>query len=99
MGTITIEEYGTAGAGKDHSTQIPNLKTLLKTTVDSSTSTSAESITLQDGTGIVTITAVEDHRLSYGSDLTTSAYALCGAGVSRDFGVEGGATIYYRADA
>lgn len=99
MGTIVIEEYGAAGTPKQSDTQMVNLKTLLVTTVDSTTSTTAESITLQEGTSLIAVSSVEDHRVALASDTTATKYAKTLAGNLRWFGVEGGSTLYYRADA
>lgn len=99
MGTITIEEYGYAGSGKESTDSVAKLDTLQATTLDASTSTSAENVTLQAGTNIISIHAVEQHRVSFDTDTTASKYAVIPAGTIRDFGIDPDTTIYYRADA
>ena len=99
MGTITIEEYSTAGSGKQRDLPVHDLDTLLTTTVDASTSTSSENITLNSGTSVINVYAVETHRVAITSDTTGTTYATIPAGTSRDLGVAAGETLYYRLDA
>lgn len=98
MGTIIIEEYSGVGSPADANAPIANLSTLEVTTVDSTTSTSAESITPQPYTRLISVTAVEAHRLAIKTDTTGAKYAYINAGERRDFGVNAGDVIYYRLD-
>ena len=107
MGTITIKEYGASGGGKDHSSPILNLYTLLRRTTNASTSTTQTSLELLKGTSFVRILGVEDHRVTQkekladnSTDATDSLYEDAAAGVNLEAGVKaGGSTLYYRADA
>jgi len=97
MGTITIEEYSHAGAAGDKEAQVPYLAGM-KRTQDATTSTTAESITLQDSTKIIRVVGAEDHRISLAEDTTGTNYATVGTN-NIDYGVKGGETLYYRLDA
>lgn len=98
MGTIVIEEYGSVGSGANRDAPIANLQTMLATTVDATTSTSAESITLNLGTRVITVFAVEDHRVSVLSSNGSIKYGFVASGFYRDFGVDEGSVLYYRSD-
>ena len=99
MGTIVIEQYGSIGSAANRDAPIADLKSLLVTNVDATTSTTAESVTLDIGTRAVTIYAVEDHRVSVASSDASTRYAFVAAGTYRDFGVEPGSILYYKANA
>ena len=99
MGTIIIEQYGSVGSDANRDAPIADLKTLYVTTVDATTSSSAESVVLGASTRFVTVYGVEAHRLCVGSDTTSTIYAYIPAGQLRDFGVKGGETLYYELDA
>lgn len=101
MGTIVIEEYTTAGGpGAVNGAPVVNLSTLLKTTVDSTTSTSAENVTLNQDTRFISVHAAEDHRVSVLNSDATDQYCLVAADGLRDFAVnKNNRTLYYRADA
>lgn len=99
MGTIYIEEYGAVGSAANRDAPIADLKTLLETTKDATTSSAAESKTLNINTKVITIYAVETHRVCVGSDTTASIYAILPAGATRDFGVKQGDVLYYELDA
>lgn len=100
MAKITIEEYSSIGGnGAVDGAPVPNLKALITTTVDDTTSAAAESIVLDQNTEFVSILCDADHRLSYGTDTTATTYATVTAGAFRDFAVDGGDTIHYRTDA
>lgn len=101
MGTLTIEQYSAAGSDKQHETPIANLYAQLSITIDSTTSTSAESITLNEDTSYIVVTGAEKHRVSIQDSTAATNYAEIAAGDAgrRDFGVKGGETLYYRLDA
>lgn len=99
MGTIRIEEYGSVGSNANRDAPVPDLNTVLATTVDATTSTTAESITLNRDTRVVSVYAVEDHRIVCNSDTTGTVYAFIAAGERRDFGVQPGDAFFYRTDA
>lgn len=99
MGTIVIEEYARAGGAAQQDKPVYRLDTLLARTVDSTTSTTAESITLNQNTNFVRVYTEEIHRLSPGADNTASIYATTEAQKWTDFGVQGGEPIFYRTDA
>lgn len=99
MGTIVIEQYGSLGSAANRDAPIADLKSLLDTNVDATTSTTAENITLNIGTRVVTIYAVEDHRVSVASSDASTRYAFVAAGTYRDFGAEPGSILYYKANA
>jgi hypothetical protein len=97
MGTITIEEYSHSGGAGDKEASVPYLGGMTRTQ-DASTSTTSESITLQDSTKVIRVVGAEDHRISMVEDTTGDNYATVGT-TSLDFGVKGGTTLYYRLDA
>lgn len=99
MGTIYIEEYHGSGSKADRALNINDLTTLTVLTKDATTSSTAESITLGNDTKVVTIYAVEAHRVCLDTDTSASLYAFIPAGVTRDFGVVPGGTLYYELDA
>lgn len=98
MGTIVIEGYSGAGSEANRGLPVHDLSTLLDTHVDASTSTSEESHALASGVRLVSVYAVEAHRVALRNE-TGTTYAYIPAGKSRDFGITGGTTIYYRLDA
>lgn len=97
MTTIVLEEYYRAGSNPQTGQPIPKLGALLKRT-ETSTTTSNSTLVLQNDTTILCVQAVGAHRLSAKGDTTTN-YATAQDGIQRDFAVDGGATITYRADA
>ena len=99
MGTIVIEEYAAVGGKGSRDAPVVNLNTCLATTSDATTSTTAESITLNSGTRFVSVYAVELHRVSVLSSDGSAQYGLVPAGTIRDFAVPEGSTLYYKADA
>ena len=99
MGTIYIEEYGSIGCEANRDAPISDLNTLLGLTKDATTSSTAESITLTEGTRQVTLYAAEDHRVCITSDTSATKYAFLPGAVFRSFGVEPGDTLYYELDA
>lgn len=101
MGTITIEEYAAVGGLANHDAPIAVLNSLTSTTKDATTSTSAENITCTGNTKLVTIIAVEAHRVSAGANTTGDGgdYVTIPALGMRDFAVQPGSVLYYRADA
>lgn len=99
MGTIKFEEMAVAGTVNQRDIPIPKLDSTIKTTIDATTSTTAESIVLQGTTRIISVYAVETHRVSIGADTTSTNYLTINALERRDIGVDGGKTLYYRLDA
>jgi len=99
MGTIRIEQYSSLGSDANRDAPVADLRSILVTTVDSTTSTSAESVVLNKDCKAVVVYGAEAHRVSVGTDTTGSVYGFVAAETSRDFGVPQGATLYYRADA
>lgn len=98
MGTITIEEYDYVGGEGETNAPVPKLKGM-KRTPDASTTTTAESITLQPQTSVIRVVADADHRISIDNNVADSGdYATVGT-TALDFGVDGGDTLYYRSDA
>ena len=98
MGTIVIEEYLYVGGEGETDAPIPYLKGM-KRTVDATTTTAAESITLQANTSAIRVSADVDHRISIDNNVADSGdYATVGL-TERDYGVDGGETLYYRSDA
>lgn len=99
MGTLTIEQYPYKGGLGERDAQVPTLKGMTRT-VDTSTSTTAESITLEKSTSIIRVVAASaDHRISIGNNVADNGnYATVGT-TQLDFGVDGGDTLYYRLDA
>lgn len=100
MGTITIEEWASVGE-PDNNNSSPIYKDLVKVTVDATTSTSDETITLDKQTRYVSITAVEIHRVNPTGSTTGTKYAQVNAGERRDLAtpVALGGTLSYRLDA
>jgi len=101
MGTIRIEEYHTVGGpGAVDGSPVANLSTSLVTTVDATTSTSAESITLHPDTRYIIVTAPEAHRVSLKDSAVTDQYGFITAGSGKDYAVnKADRTLYYRLDA
>lgn len=101
MGTITIIEYSSIGGpGATDGSPVANLSTALKTTTDSTTSTSSENITLQPDTRYISVYGAELHRVSLKDSTVADRYALVTAGNVLDFAVnKSDRTLYYRADA
>lgn len=99
MGTIVIEQYGSLGSGANRDAPIVDLNTNLGTTVDATTSTTAESVVLNAGTRAITVYGVEDHRVTVLSADGSANYGFVAAGSYRDFGVPQGATLYYKLNA
>ncbi len=99
MGTIVIEEYGSVGSSANRDAPVVDLATNLNTTVDATTSTSAESITLNLGTRAITVYGVENHRVTLLSSDGSIKYGFVAAGTYRDFGVTPGAILYYKLNA
>ena len=86
MGTITIEEWASVGE-PDNSSDVPIYKDLIKVTLDATTSTSDETITLDGRTRYVSVTAVEIHRVNPTGVTTGTKYAQVNAGERRDLAV------------
>lgn len=99
MGTIVITEYGDSGHEGKREAPIANLNTSLKATSDTSTSTTVESLTLQEGTRYVSVYGAELHRVSTQSATATDKYEMVPAGQSIQVSTDDAATIYYRLDA
>ena len=97
MGTITIEEYDYVGGEGENDAPVPKLKGI-KRTQDVSTSTTAENITLQPQTSVIRVVADADHRIAITDTTAATDYATVGT-TARDYGVDGGDTLYYRSDA
>lgn len=101
MGTITITELNSIGGqGAVAGAPVANLSSVIKTTVDSTTSTTAESITLDTDTRFVIISADEAHRVSVKDSNVTDRYIPVSADIPTDAAVnDGDRTLYYRTDA
>ena len=99
MGTIRIEEYSRAGTGANTEQPVQKLDTIRALTLDATTSTSAENITLHPNTKLVRVRGAEQHRVALGSDTTATLYASAYASEWLDVGVDGGEVLYYRLDA
>ena len=98
MGTLTIVEYNSVGTIANRDTPIADLNAITKTTVDSTTGSTAESLTLTPQTKLITVVGDETHRISVLSTDCTELYAPVGT-VDESFGVKQGQTLYYRTDA
>lgn len=99
MGTIVIEQYGSLGSNANRDAPVVDLFTNLGTTVDATTSTTAESVVLNVDTRAITVFGVEDHRVTVLSSDGSVKYGFVAAGTYRDFGVPQGATLYYKLNA
>lgn len=101
MGTITITEYTSiGGAGAVDGAPVANLSGSITTTTDATTSTTAESITLNADTRFVRIVGVEKHRVSVKDSTAASNYDTVEAGIKEDFAInQSDRTLYYRLDA
>ena len=99
MGTIYIEEYGATGCDANRNVSVIDLNTLLVLTKNATTSSSADSVTLNLNTRLISVRAVEAHRVCLKTDTTASVYALIPAGEFRYFGVPKGAVLFYELDA
>jgi len=101
MGTITIVEYAAVGGqGAVDGSPVRNLSTALKTTVDATTSATPESVTLQDATRYVTVSAAELHRVSVKDNTVADRYETVTSSTHADFAInQGDRTLYYRTDA
>lgn len=99
MGTIYIEEYSEIGSAANADAPVQYLNSLLALTKDATTSSTAESVTLNQHAKSVSIYAVEAHRVCMTSDTSADKYTIIPAGQIRDFGVKPGDTLYYELDA
>ena len=101
MGTIVIEQYEKTGLTDNSTTQVYNLSTLRGRDEDSTTSTTAESVTIQESAHLVRIYTDEIHRIALSSADTADdqVYSTTIAGGWVDYGVEPGDTLYYRTDS
>lgn len=99
MGTIVIEQYSSLGSGANRDAPIVDLSTNLNTTVDATTSTAAESVTLDINTRAITVYGVENHRVTLLSSDGSARYGFVAAGTYRDFGVTPGSVLYYKLNA
>lgn len=99
MGTIVIEQYANVGSDADRGAPLFDLNSCLATTVDATTSTTAESVALNASTRAISVYAVEDHRVTVLSSDGSEKYAFIPAGQIKDFGVNPGSTLYYKANA
>lgn len=99
MGTIVIEEYARSGTTANPDVQVINLENLLARTEDATTSSTAESITLNEGTTLIRVYTEEIHRLCVKSDTTASLYITTEAAKWHDIAVPSGEALYYELDA
>lgn len=102
MGTITIIEYGNTGSTHTREVSVADLSKQTGRNTDATTSTAVESITLKANTRVVSILAVEAHRVSMVDATCATTYVDIPASVdgsTSDFGVEGGKPLYYRLNA
>lgn len=99
MGTLRIEQYAKAGTGRNGDQPVPHLSSLLKTDTDSSTSSTAESLTLESGTNLISVVATETHRVSATDSTAATIFATINEGTVRDFAIDSDDTLYYRTDA
>lgn len=98
MGTITFYELQRSGSPAQNNSQVAKLDDSLKRTQDATTSSSIESITLQDTTTILGVLSVEEHRIGTDSSLTNYIDTDI-SGQINWYGVTPGDVIYYRTDA
>jgi hypothetical protein len=98
MGTIVIEQYGAVGTSANRDAPVYDINTLFVTTVDATTSTTAESVTLSNDTRLVRVIPTEAHRVAVGTDTTASKYAFLPAGTIYDTNVTPGSVFWYRSD-
>jgi len=99
MGTIVIEELVETGDANGYGQ--PIYKGLVAVTNDATTSGSDETVTLDNRTNYISVTALEAHRVGINSATTGSVYYYVGANERRDIAVPTaqGATISYRTNA
>jgi hypothetical protein len=77
MGTIRIEEYASIGGqGAVDGSPVANLSGLIRTTVDATTSGTAETLTLHQDTRFIVVTAAEIHRISVKDATAATQYAV-----------------------
>jgi hypothetical protein len=99
MGTIVIEEYSRPGTDAKPDTQVINLEQLVARTEDATTSSTAESITLNASTNLIRVYTEEIHRLCVKSDTTGTIYLTTEAAKWIVLGAPAGETLYYELDA
>lgn len=101
MGTIVIEEYQGIGTQDNSYAPVYRLEKLVKRTADATTSTTAESITLQAETTFARIYTAQIHRLGVTSASTDNSgtYITTEAGKWIDIAVKKGGSLFYRTDA
>jgi len=98
MGSITIEQYPYIGGKGQPDAQVLTLKGM-KRTLDATTSTTAESITLESWAAVIRVVCDVDHRISIDNNVADNGdYATVGT-EARDYGVTGGDDFYYRSNA
>lgn len=100
MGLIIIEEYSSTGIDVNSYAQVHHINKLNERTENSSTTTSAASITLNEGTNLVRIYTDVAHRLAHESADTDNGanYTTTEAGRWISLGVKAGEPLYYRTD-
>ena len=99
MGTIKIEQYNAVGTSANRDAPVYDITTLLVSTKDATTGTTAESITLDINCRLLRVYGLEDHRICINTDTTNSLYVTVPAGLPYDTNVPPGAVLYYELDA
>lgn len=97
MGTLTIIEYSAVGTDANRDAPVLDLNTATKTTVDATTSGTAESLVLGINTRLIEVIGAEDHRISVKSSDCTDQYTIVGTS-GKELGVLPEQTLYYRTD-
>lgn len=101
MATIKIIELSsTGGQGAVDGAPVINLSSIIKTTVDASTSTSVENITLDPDTRFVVCLGDAEHRVSVKDSTVADRYATLDTGRSLDAAVnKADRILYYRSES
>ena len=97
-GEIIVTQYQKTGTRSENGAPVADITSIKATTRDTTTSTSAETFTTNSNTRVITVFAVQAHRISSGTDTSASAYAYIPAGVPTDLSVTGSTPIYFRLD-
>lgn len=100
MGRIVFEEYRGSGTQNNSYVQVFNIEKLVLRTEDSTTSTTAESITVSGETNLLRIYSSEAHRIASVSAQTGNggAYITTPADGYIELAVAPGDEIFYRTD-
>lgn len=101
MATITIIELNSVGGqGAVEGSPVINLSSIIKTTVDATTTTSVENITLDPNTRFVVCIGNAAHRVSVKDSTVADRYATLDLNTPLDAAVNpADRTLYYRSES